>query len=155
MYIGVGYSESLTVVWSISCVVVIQLPRGSNLCDCPNWNNTSLGKQKAQGLVEKIHTITCDLVDILGGSQYNGAKIKTLTGGFTESTLTTTSTSGDDSPTIAPVIVPSGNTLWFLGGCISSFTNPSIRINLPYFCVGVFGFKIGNCTSDKNKDNGK
>ncbi|SPO06177.1 uncharacterized protein DNG_08866 [Cephalotrichum gorgonifer] len=81
-----------------------------------------------------------------------GARIETLTGGFTEGTVITTTSSGSSDSTVVPIIVPLGLPPLICWGCIPSFPG-NIRIKIPEFCIDVLGFKIGNCPAGEDNEN--
>ncbi|KAB5558034.1 hypothetical protein GE09DRAFT_1237235 [Coniochaeta sp. 2T2.1] len=75
-----------------------------------------------------------------------GASLQTLTGGFTEDTIITTTSPGGHSPTVVPVIVPRIGPPVICWGCIP-FWPINIVINIPEikFCIVILGIKIGFC----------
>ncbi|OIW23745.1 hypothetical protein CONLIGDRAFT_673949 [Coniochaeta ligniaria NRRL 30616] len=72
------------------------------------------------------------------------ARIETLTGGFTECTVITTTSPGATSPTIVPVIVPVGGPPLIYWGCVPFWPN-NLEIRFPQFCIDILCFKIGIC----------
>ncbi|KAB5570694.1 hypothetical protein GE09DRAFT_1271789 [Coniochaeta sp. 2T2.1] len=75
-----------------------------------------------------------------------GAVLQTLTGGFTEDTIITTTSPGGHSPIVVSVIVPRIGPPVICWGCIP-FWPINIVINIPEikFCIVILGTKIGFC----------
>ncbi|KAK1995238.1 hypothetical protein LX36DRAFT_692716 [Colletotrichum falcatum] len=85
----------------------------------------------------------------------SGVSLQTLDKAtYTSPTYITTTYPGRNEPTIVPIIIP------FVGPpmiCFNCFINfpPNIKIDVPQFCIQLFGIKIGNCPpkdDDKNDD---
>ncbi|KAJ0162935.1 hypothetical protein CTA2_3798 [Colletotrichum tanaceti] len=81
-----------------------------------------------------------------------GVSFQTLTGvTYTSPTYITTTSPGSDQPTIVPIIIPFVGPPQICFGCIVKFP-PNIKIDIPEFCIQLFGLKIGNCPPKGNKD---
>ncbi|KAK2049322.1 hypothetical protein LZ31DRAFT_622451 [Colletotrichum somersetense] len=81
------------------------------------------------------------------------ALLVTLTGiTYTTPRYITTTSPGGSEPTIVPVIFPFTGPPIICFGCYIRFP-PNISINVPSFCIQLFGFKIGNCPADDNRSN--
>ncbi|KAI0134711.1 hypothetical protein BJ170DRAFT_213377 [Xylariales sp. AK1849] len=78
----------------------------------------------------------------------SGASILTLTDypGTTPVYITTTSPGGNEA-TVVPVIFPNTGPPEICFGCYITFP-PNIEIQVPEFCIQLFGLKIGNCPKD-------
>ncbi|KAK2063723.1 hypothetical protein LY76DRAFT_661200 [Colletotrichum caudatum] len=79
------------------------------------------------------------------------AILVTLTGiTYTTPRYITTTSPGGSGPTIVPVIFPFTGPPIICFSCFIRFP-PNIEINVPSFCIQLFGLKIGNCPADDNK----
>ncbi|OHW93877.1 hypothetical protein CSPAE12_07603 [Colletotrichum incanum] len=82
----------------------------------------------------------------------SGANFQILEGvTYTSPTYITTTSPGSDQPTIVPIIAPFSGPPKICFGCFAHFP-PNIKIDVPEFCIQLFGLKIGNCPPKKNKN---
>ncbi|KAK2023167.1 hypothetical protein LX32DRAFT_628648 [Colletotrichum zoysiae] len=74
---------------------------------------------------------------------------------YTSPTYITTTSPGSNHPTIVPIIIPFTGPPMICFNCFITFP-PNIQIDVPQFCIQLFGLKIGNCPpKEDNKGNQK
>ncbi|KAK2058299.1 hypothetical protein LY76DRAFT_572949 [Colletotrichum caudatum] len=74
---------------------------------------------------------------------------------YTSPTYITTTSPGSNHPTIVPIIIPFTGPPMICFNCFITFP-PNIQIDVPQFCIQLFGLKIGNCPpKEDNKGNKK
>ncbi|KAK1572786.1 LOW QUALITY PROTEIN: uncharacterized protein LY79DRAFT_677540 [Colletotrichum navitas] len=71
---------------------------------------------------------------------------------YTSPTYITTTSPGSNHPTIVPIIIPFVGPPIICFNCFLTFP-PNIKIDVPQFCIQLFGLKIGNCPP-KNDNKG-
>ncbi|KAK1976092.1 hypothetical protein LZ30DRAFT_604167 [Colletotrichum cereale] len=71
---------------------------------------------------------------------------------YTSPTYITTTSPGSNNPTIVPIIFPFVGPPMICFNCFISFP-PNIQIDVPQFCIQLFGLKIGNCPPKKDSKN--
>ncbi|KAK1961492.1 hypothetical protein LY78DRAFT_750187 [Colletotrichum sublineola] len=72
---------------------------------------------------------------------------------YTSPTYITTTSPGSNHPTVVPIIIPFVGPPMICFNCFVTFP-PNIKIDVPQFCIQLFGLKIGNCPPKKDDKKG-
>ncbi|EFQ32267.1 uncharacterized protein GLRG_07411 [Colletotrichum graminicola M1.001] len=136
---------------------------------------TGINVQKSSGTLTSVSTTTSSSVttgsDTLTDEPHltlttlpSGVSFQTLERvTYTSPTYITTTSPGSNHPTIVPIIIPHVGPPIVCFNCFINFP-PNVKIDVPQFCIQLFGLKIGNCPpkndnkgdekDDKEKDEG-